>query len=138
MPKRSRYYSLSADGYVTRAQLKKLSAELQIEIMRHWFEGAFDPPDELPYDSSEGGYQWIWGGPYDPGSQLRSQFDGLVPDEVIEQLASDSRDTSSEWSGKPDEYGQYSDEYLSDLIASGTDPFMTLIGSLGDIENALS
>ena len=126
----------SADGYVTGAQLKKLGAELQIEIMRHWFEGAFDPPDELPYDSSEGGYQWIWGGPYDPGSQLRSRFEGLVPYEVIEQLASDLGDTSSEWSGKPDEYGQYSDEYLSDLIASGTDPLMTLIGSLGDIEKA--
>lgn len=136
MPKKSPYYLPSADGYVTAAQLKMLGPELQNEMMRYWFEGAFDPPDELPYDSGEGGYQWIWGGPYDPGSQLRSQFEGLIPEEVIEQLASEFENTSPNWSGKPDAYGQYSDEYLSDLIASGTDPFMILIGSLSDIEKA--
>lgn len=136
MSKRRHYYLPSTDGYITTVQLTKLGAELQIEVMRSWFEGAFDPPDELPYDSGEGGFQWIWGGPYDPGSQLRSRFSDFIPEKVIEQLASELVDISPEWSGKPDEYGQYSDDYLSDLIASGTDPFMTLIGSLADIEDA--
>ncbi len=103
--------------------------------MRHWFHERYDPPDELPYDSSEGGFQWIWGGPYDPDDALQNEFGGLIPDDVIEELASQLTDISYQWSGKPSD-DDFDDDYLAELIHSGTDPFMNLLGSLAAIESA--
>jgi len=34
-------------------------------MMADWFLANFENPAECtPYESAEGGYQWIWGGPY--------------------------------------------------------------------------
>jgi hypothetical protein len=112
-----------------------MKKETQIEAMRHWFGDNYDAPDELPYDSGEGGYQWIWGGPYDAEEALQETFGGTISDALIEELASDLNDVSVEWSGKPDDK-DLDDDYLTELIASGADPFLTLHSSLGDIEDA--
>jgi hypothetical protein len=133
MPTQPKYLVPSADKHVTLSQLKRMKKELQIEAMRHWFRDNYDAPYELPYDSSEGGYQWIWGGPFDAEEALQDVFGGFVPDETIEEIASDLNDISTEWSGKPDDYD---DTYLTELIASGNDPFLTLMASLEDIEDA--
>jgi hypothetical protein len=100
--------------------------------MSHWFEAHYDDPNVLPYDSSEGGFQWIWGGPYDAGQQLRQEFDAFASDDAIAKLSSDLSDASSEWSGKPDE-DDYDDEALSEWIAS-TDPYFALMTSQDNIE----
>jgi hypothetical protein len=39
-----------------------------------------------PYESAEGGYQWIWGGPYNAGEQLFSKFGDIVPESLIEEV----------------------------------------------------
>ncbi|QEE27316.1 hypothetical protein FTW19_04390 [Terriglobus albidus] len=128
-----RYLIPSTGKNITRAQLKRKRQELQIEAMRDWFEDNFESPDELPYDSAEGGYQWIWGGPYDAEEQLQTEFGGIVADEVIEELASDLNDISLEWSGKPE---PPDDDYFLDLLESGPDPYINLISSLVEIEDA--
>jgi hypothetical protein len=52
-----------------------------------------DPAESAPYVSAEGGYQWIWGGPYDAKEELWSKFGTIVPevwiDEVVEKIESD-------------------------------------------------
>jgi hypothetical protein len=133
MPRARRYLLPSTDEYITSGKINRLSDNQQEEIIRHWFCQRFDPPDALPYDSSEGGFQWIWGGPYDARSAIYGEFDGVASDTALAATNSALNDISSDWSGKPDDAG-YSDDYLSDLLASG-DPYMTLIASLMEIES---
>lgn len=82
----ARYYSPGdPESYITPSTLKRLSRAKQIEFMVHWFNGLFwDPANDTPHDSGEGGYQYIWGGPYDAHEELGDQFGGVVSDEVIE------------------------------------------------------
>ncbi len=50
----------------------------RIEAMIEWFNDNFeDPAQRTPFNTAEGGYQWIWGGPYDAREELSAQF----PDE---------------------------------------------------------
>ena len=57
------------------------------EVMVEWFGANYeDPANRLPYESAEGGYQWIWGGPYNAEEELREQFEGLVPESLIGEL----------------------------------------------------
>lgn len=82
----ARYYSPDdPESYVTPSTLKRLGREKQLEYMVHWFNGLFwDPANDTPHNSREGGYQYIWGGPYDAHEELGDQFGGVVSDEVIE------------------------------------------------------
>lgn len=90
-----RYYS--EDDFeigVTRSQLKRLGRAKQIEYMIHWFGRNFeDPANETPYNSEEGGYLYIWGGPYDAAEQLFDEFGTIVPEDriqaVVEEVESD-------------------------------------------------
>jgi hypothetical protein len=57
--------------------------EDNIETMVTWFRENFDDPaNSLPYASAEGGYQWIWGGPYDAREELEQAF----PDATEHQI----------------------------------------------------
>ena len=64
---------------ITEEALSKAVPEIQRDIMREWFINNYEDPVEcLPYDSEEGGYIYIWGGPYDPFEELESEFSGIV------------------------------------------------------------
>jgi hypothetical protein len=87
--------------------LDELDPETQLDVMRNWFFRNYtNPIDNSPY---EGGYVFIWGGPYDARRQLNAEFEGIVPDEVIEELADELDDITTEWTGNPDE--QAVDDY---------------------------
>jgi hypothetical protein len=86
--RRRRYYSEGdSEVGVTRSQLKRLSKAKKREYMLYWFHRNFeDPVEETPYESAEGGYLYIWGGPYDARDELGDEFAGIVPDELIEEV----------------------------------------------------
>jgi hypothetical protein len=64
------------------------SPEEQLVEMEEWFRSTFeDPVETTPYESAEGGYQYIWGGPYHASDELHNKFHGRVQDELIDQLA---------------------------------------------------
>jgi hypothetical protein len=114
--------------HITAADLSKADPELQEEVMRLWFYENYDPPDDLPYDGREGGYQFIYGGPFDPQEELESEFSGVVPDSVIEKLAKELWNISSDWSAPdPGPDPDLDDEYLQRLSGS-------IKGSLGPFE----
>src|SRR5262245_31613642 len=47
----------------------------RIDEMVEWFHSNYeDPANHMPYESAEGGYQWIWGGPYDASDVLQDEF----------------------------------------------------------------
>lgn len=75
MPPHRKLSDPSTAEYATLSQLRRMKKETRIEAMRHWFGDNYDAPDELPYDSGEGGYQWIWGGPYDADPPSRAALD---------------------------------------------------------------
>lgn len=83
--------------------------ETQIDEMRKWFLARYcDPAEATPFESAEGGYMWIWGGPYEPLEELEDRFGQLVEFEIIERLAVDLRhEVGWEWASvrREEDYG---------------------------------
>jgi gas vesicle protein len=105
-------YQLKGEGSITASALNKADPELQKEVMQVWFYSHFeDPVHSCPYNSDEGGYQFIYGGPYEADEELQNEFSGIVPDEVIEELAEELQNDCPEWSGDssvpPDDFSEW-------------------------------
>lgn len=90
--------------YDTKKHLSKMNREEIAEEIREWFSSNFeDPVESCPYESREGGYFYIYGGPYDAREEIENEFGGLVDDEIINEVASELEEISWDWSGCPDE-----------------------------------
>jgi len=133
MPK----YTLSeADGALTVRQLRKADREHQLDAMRTWFLDHYeDPANCLPYETAEGGYQYIWGGPYAASAELQDEFGGVVPDGVIEDLADELNAISYEWSRPPSDSDL--DEELLSAVRSNTEYYSNFSASLKTAERML-
>lgn len=86
----------------------------RIDAMVGWFHDHFeDPAERTPYESREGGYQWIWGGPYDAQEQLADQFpneaESLI-EAAVEEIQSDG---IVDWAPK-ERPGDYDDGALDE------------------------
>lgn len=104
-----------------------------IDSMRAWFFDNFeDPVDCCPYESAEGGYYFIWGGPFDAREQLHGRFSGSIRDEWIDALADELELRCAGWSGSSDQ-NRYQDE-LVERILSVTDPHKEFVAALSDVE----
>lgn len=54
---------------------EKISKKPTVQEMVDWFYTHYeDPANGVPYESKEGGYQYIFGGPYDPQEELSDEF----------------------------------------------------------------
>ena len=90
--------------HTTKKHFKKLTREEIIDEIKEWFFLNFEDPVELlPYESKEGGYIYIWGGPYDPREKIEGEFGGIVGDDIIDEVASEMEEISWEWSGHPND-----------------------------------
>ena len=70
----------------------------RITAMRNWFLANYDDPaNSLPYESKEGGYQWIWGGPYDAAEEIGEAFPDIDEDEKSAAVDSVQDDGVYEW-----------------------------------------
>ncbi len=96
--------------------------------MVEWFHANFeDPAMETPYDGREGGYQYIWGGPFDANEELWSAFPE-AGDELISRAASEIQsDGLFDWApsgsriqpdDEPDEH-DYEEELEAKLATLG-------------------
>lgn len=133
-----RYYSHPDYTYpISKDDVHDADKETQKEIMREWFFGHFeDPAENTPYESKEGGYIYIWGGPYDAEEELFSEFRDIIPEETIKELVEELEEQCHEWSGKPssEEY----DKYLLSVIATNTKFHDTFIENIENIKQLLS
>jgi len=110
--------------------------EAQLQMMRDWFFERFeDPAERTPYESREGGYIWIWGGPYDAREELESEFGDSVPEDVIEELADELSAQCWEWAPTPSREDY--DDYLVGDIALITEYHSNFISAIHDIEKLL-
>jgi hypothetical protein len=129
-------FELPGGGSITTAELKDLDEEKQIAVMRHWFHTNFaDPVEETPYETAEGGYIYVYGGPYDPQEELEGKFGDIVPEEVIEKLADELTDISPNWTGHSRDLAD--DDYVFRTIAESPKYFETLKGSMELIRKLL-
>lgn len=131
-------YSLSdSDASLTATELRRANRDTKTDAMRTWFFANYeDPAESTPYDSGEGGYIYIWGGPYDPEEALQAEFSGLLSEELITEMASELREISWEWSGHP-KYDD-TDDYLFALIAGSTEHKKSFEEAIGNVERLLS
>ena len=61
-----------------------MTQEDAVELIRDWFfENFEDPAHSTPYESAEGGYQYIWGGPYNARDIIENVFADTASDELI-------------------------------------------------------
>lgn len=129
-------FELPEGGSIDASDLRKAGPDAQAGVMRHWFYSNFeDPAENTPYESAEGGYQYIWGGPYDPYEELDSKFSGIVPGKVIEEVADALSRISAEWSGQPN--SSDSDDYLLRSIIESPEHFEAFCKSMNNVRRLL-
>jgi len=122
-------------------KFKKLSKKKQIEFMRGWFGARYeDPAQHTPYDSGEGGYIWIYGGPYDADDVLRDNFEGLAKKNAIEELVDELHDECWNWT-RTQSYNDHlfpreEDDYFYEFdgLLGDYEILIRLESSLGSIE----
>jgi hypothetical protein len=90
------------------------------EMVAWFFENFEDPANSLPYESAEGGYQWIWGGPYDAVEELNSAFPGATENEIADAIVRIQNNDVYEWS------------VADRRIVSGRERFMPQEASFGE------
>lgn len=121
-------------------EIIRADRERQMELMREWFLARYcDPAMETPYESAEGGYIWIWGGPYYADEELQGRFAHVVDEDVIEELAEDlNRDGGYQWAPvRRDDDRDYEDMFGLD-VDRPDDPLSRLKERLADATSVLS
>ena len=96
--------------------LEGLDRQVQLEAMRDWFfENFEDPAIRTPYDSREGGYIWIWGGPHDALEELEAKFGDVVTSDVIDVLSNEINEDGCQWApvARPEDYDGY---FVDDVL----------------------
>lgn len=96
---------------VSRTAFRRFRKADKRELMLQWFYQNFeDPAERTPYESAEGGYIWIWGGPNDARDELFGKFGDLVPESFIDEVADEvEKDGLTLWAptANPDDYDDY-------------------------------
>jgi hypothetical protein len=81
------YYSADFPEGISKEQIKELDPSEKVDLMRAWFfQNYEDPANETPHESESGGYQFVWGGPYDARDELFDEFGDFIDEKLIEEL----------------------------------------------------
>jgi hypothetical protein len=129
-------YWEDADESISRSDLASADRDLQLEVMEIWFREKYeDPAERTPYESAEGGYIWIYGGPFSAQDELEEEFGGAIPNEIIQTLAEILTSECYEWTRTPTQE-DYDDFTFDDIVQSSAfhDSFS---GALTDIRTLL-
>ena len=117
-------------------ELRRANKKTQLAVMRTWFYENFeDHAENTPWESAEGGYIWIWGGPFDAHEELGAEFSEIVPDCLIEKLATELNEECPDWAPIP-KPGDY-DEFLVGDIAQISDYHHNFGSAISDITHLL-
>ncbi|HID7802678.1 TPA: hypothetical protein ACXIBI_002033 [Proteus mirabilis] len=124
------------DGSKIRLSSLQYKSKLkQIEIMRNWFFDNYeDPADSCPHESREGGYYYVYGGPYDASEELEAVFGEHVKFEYIQELVDELQEICWDWSGRPDNIDDWYDEDLYNAVISSKHPFSKFLDNIEKIK----
>ncbi len=115
--------------------------EEQVELIKDWFfENFEDPVHNTPHDSAEGGYIYIWGGPYEADDVISNVFADVASDEVIQAAVEALEDESSVWAPShsrvlPPEEDEGDERYQEGLDAAALHAQM--LERIDELERAL-
>lgn len=85
-------------------------AQPSLREMLDWFHANYeDPAVRTPYESREGGYQWIWGGPFDAREVLSDQYPEAADDLIERAVTRIEQDGITDWA-PTERPGDYDDE----------------------------
>ena len=96
---------------ITASVLKRVSRNRKKAVIKYWFlQNYGDPANSTPYDSREGGYIYINGGPFNAESEIGEYFGDLVDYTFIRDVAKEIEDERScyDW--------VYSSSYIADNL----------------------
>jgi len=136
---KSEYWNPGYGAPIAEEHLRDADPEFQKEVMKEWFLSKYENPVEhTPYESAEGGYIYLWGGPFDAGDVLGDEFGGIVSDETIEECVQELEDEQAcvEWARIPSEEGY--DESLLGIISQNLDFYVTFADSINNIRALLN
>ncbi|MGE3335225.1 MAG: HEPN-associated N-terminal domain-containing protein [Rhodospirillaceae bacterium] len=78
--------------------LRRMARDEAIRTIREWFlENFEDPAESTPYESAEGGYQYIWGGPYETRDIIENIFADSASDDLVTDAIAHLERISSIW-----------------------------------------
>lgn len=131
------FYDPETDQEYSLEEIKDSDLDSQKRIMRSWFfENYENPAEHTPFESKEGGYIYIWGGPYDTREELEGAFSDYVQEEAIEELVSELESETLEWSGKIS--AESYDDYFYSVIYDNYEFTETLKNNLNSIKRLLT
>ena len=127
------YYASDGES-VLLEDLPGLGYREQLDVMKTWFRQHYeDPAERTPYESAEGGYIWIWGGPYETREVLGDEFGEIVSENLIDSLVQDLDSECFEWA-PTESPGDYDADFISDIAAS-SDYHVNFLDGLKDIRH---
>lgn len=109
LPQSSNTSILNACDFFNRtknSKSPKIVYREHIDEMKVWFlQNYEDPANSCPFESKEGGYFYIYGGPYDAQEKLENEFGHIYNDEEIRIAAEELENEQGvwDWSGIPDD-----------------------------------
>lgn len=116
--------------------LKFKSKTVQLEAMRDWFFDNFeDPSNCCPYESREGGFFYIYGGPYDAGEELQEKFGNYVKSNYIQELIDELQEICYDWSGNSSNASGWYDEDLYDAVTTSNKPYSNFLENITKIRS---
>jgi hypothetical protein len=89
---------------LTASALRALDVEGQRRVMKQWFLDQYENPFDAGRPIEDGEIYHFNGGPYYPEYELVSEFEGIVPDSVMSDLARELEAQCHEWDGRDDSY----------------------------------
>lgn len=128
----SPFWNPNTDQPVTLEELKTVDSETQKDVMRDWFFSNYeDPVERTPYEGREGGYIYIYGGPYCAEDELGGVFGEYVPDNIINDLVEELESKCFEWTKAYSE-DDYDYSYFSTIL-SNTEFYKTFLENFENI-----
>ena len=112
------YWTVDYPNGWTGEELQALEPETQKEVLSVWFLRNFeDPAQSTPHDSSEGGYQYVRGGPYNADEELWSEFEkyGVSEELINEVVAEVTADGTFDWAPTHRRIADRSNDVLDDV-----------------------
>ena len=94
-----------------------------VSAVEDWFLVNFEhPANSTPYDSAEGGYIFISGGPYSAREVIKTFFGNTGPEGALDQAARDIEAKSAEWVPSS-RRSLPADDWIDDYAADNPYPF---------------
>lgn len=104
----------------TPSQFKRLSRQAKLEVMETWFRWNYeDPVHRTPYESAEGGYIYVFGGPFQAQDVLDEEFGDIASESLISELVDNLETECHEWTHTDawdDPYGDEPEADQGDLL----------------------